>query len=247
MTTIIMKNDIKNYLDNLNRESCPEFKNEQLYYDIDYDVDIVIIHSLYFDNESVDSCEFYNDVVNYYIGIWVMFNDKRKAENYLKMSAHQNNLWAVEKLIKYYDMVFSHWKARAYELILNNNQYGLTYLWNNIKIVWIIDFYDLADQRDIHKMVGDYYAKQHNYNMMNKYYKCAESYDNIINVNKFWKEQENYKKQKTYYLAKKYNGDEELLKNMAEHLKIDVNDNVKKEDTNAYIRVGCGANNIRPI
>lgn len=228
-TPITMKNDIKNYLDNVNRENEPGFVGEQLYYDIIDDVDIVMIHNLYFDDEELEPCEFYNGVMNYYIGIWLVFKEKFKAKSYLEMSAHQNNVYAMEKLIKYYDMLFNHCEARAYEIILNNNQYGLTYLWNEFKINWRLEFMDIEDVRDVYKMVGDYYAKQHNYDMMKIYYKYADSYDSIIGMKNLWKEQENYEKYNTYYLAKKYNGDQELLKNMADHLKINVDD-VKKDD-----------------
>jgi hypothetical protein len=260
VSVVVMKNDIKNYLN----------RNNEEYYEIDNNSDIEIVYNLFVNGSSlinhdvetpksrieltpsvdIQKLSPFNKnsaIVNYYHGVYLECNKHKLCLSYYIESAQQNNLMAIEKLVKCYGknaQYENYMECCIYKLILNEAKYNWLSIWANVEYMLLCYELSVTSLTDnaltgVYRNVGNYYLKQHNYDLMTKYYKYADDIQNTIKINEnlrllFERTEEN-NKMLGYALAKKFNTDPNVLNDVEKYY------NVKQESTSKNgPKCGCG-------
>jgi hypothetical protein len=221
---IALKNDIKNYLNKI---------DTSLYYDIE-EKDVQVIHDLFFNQLIPTMSSVYdkisgkfkpeyenNAMVNYYYGVYCELDYEQymdKFQYYIK-SAELNNVGAMFQLVRIFKGSGDYVNEYIYRIILNNTKNTLLSYWDYLKIDFGMSFLTYHESLRVYKDVGNYYARQHNYDFMLKYYTLADQMQKFVDLYFNIKPEKNTPNfnDSSFYLAKKYTKDPEDLNVIAKY------------------------------
>jgi hypothetical protein len=208
-----MKNDIKNCLDKT---------HYSLYIPIPDDDDVVIIYSVFFSGNDIPKPIENNSVtVNYYMGILSMIN-MHTEEEFFYRAAFQNHIPSLNRLIQLHTSEGNYNTALVYDIILNNLQSGLSYVWNYLKNNLELSIMFFKDQYEVTKVLGDFYTEQHNYEYAVYYYNIAKSAKSMFAWKQLSNDIKNYYSNQDYNTLKEFNNDNpERLNEIKKHYDIE--------------------------